>query len=256
MSETCFLSAAFGVLFSSIAFAQIVPPAGAPAQRVSESTSQPTVDPAASEAAEKLIRLLMDSPDRKARLSAAKALGDLSLRGELRLTENQDDSLSRVVSSAMESIGDKDQKKREEARMLLQGLWQLSAPGLLVHVDDKDMTRFDEASKLLSLMRNEEIIESLLARAKDAKGNTKLATVVVLGMMTEQRASLIPNRTCLGPKESLELANRLIVPYLQELQKDTDAQVKTVASQALKNLEEAPVRGVAVPVTRPSKAKP
>ena len=202
---------------------------------------------------DELLSVLGHSQDIVALRKAAKALGDRQLAGSLKLSEEQRAVLQRYIEeSLLADVASKDAAKRSEANAQIQRLWRLAGPVLVRHIDDGNLTVVEACSKNLILMRDENLISSLIEKTRESQGQAKLLGVICLGKMTERRESQIPGRTCLAAEESMEIANRLIKPFLLEVQQSGDGETKILVQRALQELERQTPAGVWVRTTAPA----
>ena len=163
-----------------------------------------------------LVKRLAESRDTAELRKAAKALGDKGLAGELALSDTEKAAVHDVVVRYLSQSGSKDSNERTEARQQVERLWHTSAPALLEKVDSSEPGVAELAIKSLILMRNEAIVNALIEKAQKAQNpRSKGMALFALSMMTEQRESLIPGRTCMGEAQSKALFGRLIKPVLE-----------------------------------------
>lgn len=189
-----------------------------------------------------LIAILSISKEKVALKKAAKVLGDMSAAGTLRLTEVEKASMTNIVQICL--MKELAVDSQEDARELIERLWWTAVPGLLNNIANENLAIREIALKSLSLMRNEEIIRSLMDIAKQSPHEpTRMMAIFALGNMTEKRGSLIPGRLCMDEATSRELAEKQIRPFLNTLLiTEKSAEMKALLGRALKSLDEAPDR--------------
>jgi hypothetical protein len=150
----------------------------------------------------------------------AKALGDKYIAKELTLTTEEQEQINAFTEKIISQAKNEDPGIREESKLQIERLWHLAIPSLLKNIESKNHSEAELSAKSLILMRNEDIINSIINQANKAVDkNTKNWYISILTKMKEQRTSVIPNRTCLGANESETLYNKIIVPALDQLKK-------------------------------------
>jgi hypothetical protein len=197
-----------------------------------------------------LISILSQSKDKIELKKATKVLGDRSIAGTLKLTESEKASMTNIVQICL--MKELDVDSQEDARELIERLWWTAVPGLLNNIANEKPAIREIALKSLSLMRNEEIIRSLMDIAKQSPHEpTRMMAIFALGNMTEKRGSLIPGRLCMDEATSRELAEKQIRPFLNTLlATEKNAEMKALLGRALNTLDVAPDRR---PVRVPNK---
>ena len=186
-----------------------------------------------------LLETLNGSEDKIRLRKAAKELGDRVLAGAEELTDAEKLEVTVVVKNCLQLAKSKDGNDRESARMQAEGLWALSVPELLNNVASEDLSVMEFSHKTLSLMRNEEIIQSLMKMAMDSSdGRRRTMAIIELGYMTEKRDSIVPGRQQNDSDELKALVQQKVRPLLVKFsESDKDAEVRKVATFALKNLD-------------------
>lgn len=195
---------------------------------------------------DQLMTILLESADRVERRKAAKALGDRSLDNSLgELTEPRRLLLEKYVEEHLiTGVASKDGGERVEANEQIQRLWRPAAAVLIRHLDDPDLTIAEASAKNLILMRDENIIREIIEKAKVVQGQERALCVICLGKMTERRESRIPGRTCMSPEDSLAVADRIIRPFLLEIQQQGGEQMIMLVQRALQDLDRQAPAGV------------
>lgn len=191
-----------------------------------------------------LISILSQSKDKIELKKATKVLGDRSIAGTLKLTESEKASLTNIVQKCLQQVTSTDSNERSDGREQIERLWWSAVPGLFNNIANENLAICEVALKSLSLMRNEEIIRSLMEIAKQCTHEpTRMMAIIALGNMTEKRESLVPGRHCMDEATSRELAEKQIRPFLNTLlAREKNAEMKAFLGRALKTLDEAPDR--------------
>jgi hypothetical protein len=191
-----------------------------------------------------LISILSQSKDKIELKKATKVLGDRSIAGTLKLTESEKASLTNIVQKCLQQVTSTDSNERSDGREQIERLWWSAVPGLFNNIANENPAICEVALKSLSLMRNEEIIRSLMEIAKQCTHEpTRMMAIIALGNMTEKRESLVPGRLCMDEATSRELAEKQIRPFLNTLlATEKNAEMKSLLERALKTLDEAPDR--------------
>lgn len=186
-----------------------------------------------------LLKLLSESSDRVELRKAAKVLGDRSIDGTLKLSEQESALLTNVVQKCLQQVMASDSNIRSEARDQIQRFWWAAAPALLKNMNSTHAAADETAIKSLILMRNESIIRSLMDTVeKSSDLRERARALFALGKMTERRESLIPGRTCMDRELSKATADKLIRPFLEGMQTtETNTAIRNRASQALRELD-------------------
>lgn len=178
-----------------------------------------------------LIDRLSQSKDPVQLRKAARALGDRSIAGTLSPSEHDKVAINSVVEYWLQQTMSRDPSERVEVRQQVERLWWIAAPALLANIDSRDGAKAETAIKSLVLMRNEDIIRSLMKTATEASDpRTRARAIFALGKMTEKRESMIPGRTCMSDGASKALADTLLLPFLDGL---TKTERNTVALDAV-----------------------
>lgn len=215
----------------------------APENRGEDFTNLPTKD---------LLRHLAAGQELRELRKSAKAIGDRAIRGTLDLDDTGMQIVEKYVASQIVRIETATTgNERREATGQLQRLWRLSVPQLLNHVGSSNPFVGNTARELLCLMRDENVISSLIARVEASKdARYRRSGVFILGMMCEKRDPWVPDRRVLDDTTSKELAERLIIPFLDRIEAaDPDPIMKKTVANARRFLKD-PVDG------RPRAEKP
>jgi len=193
---------------------------------------------------DEVVRRLTESTDRIVQAKAAKVLGDRSLAGKLKLSQDERAKLDEYIDKQVALTSVATGEGWAEANEQIRRLWRLTAEKLIDSLGSENRTSVEAAAKNLALMRNADIVQQIIARLKASKDTRfKIGAILALGVMREKRQCLVPDREMLGDDESAALATRLIVPVLTELQaNETDVetlQMLKMAFQFLKNPPDA-----------------
>jgi len=132
-------------------------------------------------------------------------------------------------------------EQRMEARMNLRRLWWVAAPKLVDSLGDMNGYASESAQETLVMMRSESVVKAIIQRLESTDDQKVwIAGLYTLGMMTEKHDTMVPDRTVMGEKESREMADRLIKPFLTRVQKGKkDPELQKVIGDAHRLLEEA-----------------
>lgn len=185
-----------------------------------------------------LVHRLAAAKDIGEQRKGAKVLGDRAIRGTLDLDSAEKQVLENYIASQVLRTAAAQGDVRQEAIAQLQRLWRLSAPQLLDSLGHANLTVQEAAIKNLCLMRDESVVKELISRVEVSKdANFRQGGVLALGMMREKRKPMVPEREVLDDDASKELAERLIVPFLNRIEAtDTDPAMKKIAANAKKFL--------------------
>jgi len=193
-------------------------------------------------ASSEVVRRLIHSTARGATRKAAKVLGDRSLAGKLKLSQDDRAKLDeyigkQVALTSAATVGD-----RFESIQQIRRLWRLTAEKLIDSLGSEDISIVEASAKNLALMRNEDIIKTIIARLKASKdAQFKGGAILALGVMREKRECRVPDRETLGDDESAALATKLIMPVLTELQaSETDPRTVKMLKMAFHFLKNPP----------------
>ena len=189
---------------------------------------------------ERLIGYLAGDSDKIEQRKATKALGDRHLAGKLELTGEQkavvDDYIRKQLARTdpEASVGE----DRSEANNNIVRLWRLSQDVLFEKLCDKNMAVAEACIKNLTKMRTEATVLRLVELARTAKADhDRMVAIYALSMMTERSHTLI-NRPLMDADTSDGLAEKHIVPLLNELAANTkDAQLKKLIEDSLDRLK-------------------
>lgn len=166
-----------------------------------------------------LINYLQTSGDIVELRKTAFELGNRHIKGTYEPTGTDEQVIKNVVDSYFDMAKSPNANTREEGRFQIHRLWRLAVPALLDYLKDDDLTKMELAAKSLILMRNEDIISSVINIAERTTDTRKKKLLLfVLTKMEEQRTTIVPNRQCLGSETSKELYNRLVVPALKRME--------------------------------------
>lgn len=126
---------------------------------------------------------------------AAKVLGDREMAKTLDLTDKDRRTLRRYIDTQIEWTAAAAGSDRAEANEQLQRLWTLAAPPLIDNLGHESLMVQEAAIKNLSLMRNEDLVSTLIVRI-EASDDPRFhdAGIFALGRMLEKRETLVPGR--------------------------------------------------------------
>lgn len=193
-------------------------------------TPTPKTDQVSPLSDAELIATLAQTPTFRAQASAsdratlrrvAQLIGDRALAGTLTLSEADKSVIAASVQDAVQSASayEATAEDYEDAMLRVQGLWRLAAPALLPYLDSEDMAQVEFAAKALITMRDEAIVQAIIAQAKQAATpERKDLYLFLLSKMQERRVPVISGRTRIDTASSEDLYRRLVAPALRELQ--------------------------------------
>ncbi|HOY32565.1 MAG TPA: hypothetical protein PKW80_11860 [Bacteroidales bacterium] len=168
-----------------------------------------------------IISILDSSRNKNELKKLAKELGDRELRGEVMLTAADKKIIDEKVTRYIYMSGIKNPNTYEEANGQIQRLWHLSVPVLLDSLESNNLSVAEFCAKSLILMRDKEIIKTIIQKAKSAQDMQKKEILAfTLSKMTEQRKPVIPDRSCMSKEESAKLFKRMVKPALKKLRKN------------------------------------
>jgi len=190
---------------------------------------------------ERLIGYLAGDSDKIEQRKATKALGDRHLEGTLELTDEQKAVVDSYVRKQLArtdpeaSVGE----DRVEANDNILRLWRLSQDVLFEKLFDQNPSVAEACIKNLTKMRTEAIVLRLVELARTAKADhDRMVAIYTLSMMTERSHTLIEDRPMMDGETSDRLAEKHIVPLLQEIEANTkDAQLKKLIEASLDRLK-------------------
>ena len=194
------------------------------------TTPTPKADPFSPLSDAELIATLAQTPTFRAQASAsdratlrrvAQLIGDRALAGTLTLSEADKSVIAASVQDAVQSASayETTAEDYEDAMLRVQGLWRLAAPALLPYLDSEDMAQVEFAAKALITMRDEAIVQAIIAQAKQAATpERKDLYLFLLSKMQERRVPVISGRPRIDTASSEDLYRRLVAPALRELQ--------------------------------------
>lgn len=168
---------------------------------------------------------LAQAADEKAEHLLAQTIGDKCIASgtEVVFARYSKDDIEQYINKMIVQTGSAVGEDRAEANQQIQRLWRLCVPKLMDNLGHPDPTINEAVMKNLILMRNEEIIEKIIKRISSSSDpRVKQAGVFVLGMMKEERSTLIANRQVLDATASEAIATDQIRPFLDELNKSSE----------------------------------
>jgi len=185
-----------------------------------------------------VVRRLAAAKDIGEHRKGAKVLGDRAIRGALDLDDGEKQVLEKYIASQVLRTAAAKGDEAEEASAQLQRLWRLSVPQLIEALGDRNPRVQEAAIKNLCLMRDEGLVKELISRVGASKdANFRQGGVFALGMMREKRDPMAPDREVLDDAASKELADRLIVPFLNRMEAaGADPVMKKIVANARKFL--------------------
>jgi hypothetical protein len=146
-----------------------------------------------------------------------------------------------AVKSVVQKMYSKDSVEKADAVHDIHRLGQVCADDLLDCLSSDDMSVLDDVIKALVFLRNREIVERIVERARTCEDPQPLQIYIhTLGRMKDRVSSIIMDRESLGDEESNQLAVEIIVPFLEGMQRDnSDKSIQKVVEAALKRLTES-----------------
>lgn len=170
---------------------------------------------------DRLVNLLAESEDKIERRKVARELGNRNINGTLDLNGRQRRKIHAVVTEYLHQSTAEDANRRAEAKQQIERLWRTAVPTLLQNMTHSDATIAELAMKSLILMRNEEIIQKIIQKGREATGRRSQQLIrFTLKKMKERRKSLIPGRKCLNRERSSELHEKHVRPVLDRMKKE------------------------------------
>jgi len=185
-----------------------------------------------------------EASDRRAERLLAQSVGDECIASGTEAVfaryskEDVDQYIDRMILQTGSTVGE----ERAEANQQIHRLWRLCVPKLVETLGHVNETINEAAMKNLILMRNEEVVEQIIERAKSSTDpRVRYSCVFALGKMREDRASLIPNRKVLDATASEAIVESRIRPFLDQLEETTeDPAMRQLVSGARKSLAQPP----------------
>ena len=140
------------------------------------------------------------------------------------LTNDEKAILKKLVTEYISISKSPDLNDFEEANLQMQRLGQLAVPTLLQHLEHPDKNKADFAANMLIKLRTEEIVQSIISKAKATKDlRQKIKYKYILMMMKNTYKPLVPNRTFMDEATTREVYTRLVEPAIRELDKEIAA---------------------------------
>ncbi len=188
-----------------------------------------------------IIRWLSTSTNAIEMRKAAQVLGDRAIAGTLELSAPEQAAVVNVARQYLTSVPAREFSDFAEAKEQIERLWRPAGAALVAQIANPNTQIAEMAIQSLSLMRNEELVRALVEQTRSTtNAAAKVMYIFALGCMTEQYNSLVPRRVCMNEKESAILADKLIRPYLADLEKtETAADMKNAIRQAEVELTKA-----------------
>ena len=210
-----------------------------------------------------VVRRLVSTNERVVRRKAARVLGDRRLGGKLILADGVKNLLSAYVSRQIQLTAAPMGEDRAEANDQIQRLWRLATSGVIDGLAEKNLAIVEAAMRNLALMRNQDIVATLVRRIEGSQDTVfRTHAVVALGMMRGKRDCLVPGRHTLGDEESEAIGTNVITPFLTRLETaEQDPQVRQaikMAFELLRNPHDARPKPVGSPLpaqTRPAEGQ-
>ena len=151
---------------------------------------------------------------------AAQVLGDRSIEGTLVLTNYQQRKIDRLVSNYLElSL----QNNFSEAKSQIQKLWHLAIPSLIKNLEHEEGSIMDMAAQMLSYCKNEKVVEIIITKAKEPSTLKQKLRYrnTLMGMKNYYPVNGVKREKLgLTKKETIELYERKIAPFLVELESE------------------------------------
>ena len=210
-----------------------------------------------------VVRRLVTTTERVVRQKAGRVLGDRHLAGTLTLEDRERDALAAYVARQVQLTAAPVGEDRTDANDQIQRLWRLATSGVIDGLAEKNLAIVEAAMRNLAVMRNQDIVATLIRRIEGGQDTVFRAhAVVALGMMREKRDCLVPGRHTLGDEESEAIGTNVITPFLTRLETaEQDPQVRQaikMAFELLRNPHDARPKPVGSPLpaqTRPAEGQ-
>jgi hypothetical protein len=184
-----------------------------------------------------LLKIITSSPDKIEHWKAGKVLGNRYIDGTFVPTPAEQAMIDAYVAHLFNKLFKSDNPgDAGDASFQLQRLWGLAVPGLLQSLKSKDRQTWNIALEHLVRMRSERVVKSLIAEYEQTTDNEyKDVLVSTLGKMRTMYDNQLDYRKMMTSKKSQELAEKLIVPFLDKIAvTETDEQLQNSISQAKK----------------------
>lgn len=127
---------------------------------------------------------------------------------------------------------------RVEANEQIQRLWRLCVPRLVENLGNENETINEAVMKNLILMRDAGVVEKIIEKVDQSDSPlVRQSGIFALGMMSEERKTLVPNRKAMGSAEFSAIATTRISPFLENLKSTVrDADTSALIEQSLDRL--------------------
>jgi hypothetical protein len=182
---------------------------------------------------------LTESDNKIDRWKAAKVLGTRYLEGDYIPTLSEQKKIDEYVAFLLTQFKTDNPGDAGDTSVQLQRLWSLAVPGLLQGLKSKDRTTWNVALEHLVRMRSEDVIEKLIKEyEKSNEEEYKRVLLDALGKMCTMYDNRLDYRKMMSSKKSKELADKLIIPFLENIfVSETGEQTKNSIQGAKKFIE-------------------
>lgn len=187
-----------------------------------------------------VLRRLIKADNRIIRWKATKVIGDRQIAGKLDLSKEELAELEQYIAKQIELIGSaKTGEARSDINSQIARLWRLSANKLIENLGNNNLAIVDAVIENLAMMRNEEIVDQIIARIESSSNpKFKQFAIYAIGMMNSKYSCHIPNRPTMSDEESDALAAKTIIPFLKKLQEnEKDPKILTAIKESLEYLD-------------------
>ena len=172
-------------------------------------------DPFPKLSAGDLVKILSTSEDKARTAQVAQALGDRTIAGPLKLSDEEAKTLHAVVTTYIQNA--RSPATMKEADLQIQRLWHLAMPALMDGLDNIDTYSF--SARCLSIMKNETIARALVEKTQKTTDNTRKGLLkFALQSLKSLRTPSVAGRAAVSQTEADRLNREIITPALEELQ--------------------------------------
>ncbi|MDR2642466.1 MAG: hypothetical protein LBC74_06700, partial [Planctomycetaceae bacterium] len=185
---------------------------------------------------------LTTSADKFERWKAAKVLGTRFIEGKFKPTQDEQKKIDEYVAFLLTQFNTNNPGDAGDAADQLWRLWQLAIPALFEGLKSKDRKTWNVALEHLVILRNENIVKKLIYEYDNSKDvEYKIVLLDTIGKMRTMYDNPFSYRRMLSSKKSKELADKLIVPFLERIsvtEKDADKELQNRIVEAKKFIAE------------------